>query len=92
MTRLDWIAVGPRGVYALMDAGLASKAEVAAFKGHATRQGHRTELVTVAEACRRHEEYLQRCARDRSTAADAEMAALAGLPSPAQLDLFGAQP
>lgn len=78
MTRLDWIAVGPRGVYALMDAGLADAELTPRLRDEAVRL-----------AVRRHRDALE---RSFVAAAAAGIGMPADLPSPAQLDLFGGRP
>lgn len=84
--RHDWIAVGPRGVYALLDADLASPADVFDFREQASRRGHDTELVTVDEAVRRHREFLELC-RWSQPAPAWDLPSF--LPSPAQIEMFG---
>ena len=57
--RYDWIAIGPYGVYALMDAECSAE-EFAEFRDEALSKGHRVDIVPVREACDRHLAFLSR--------------------------------
>jgi uncharacterized protein YciU (UPF0263 family) len=55
--RFDFIAIGPYGVYALCEDILGCD-DGRLFCNQVKARGHRVERVTVAEACRRHLEFL----------------------------------